>query len=557
MNSHKKRLGSKALRLPARRREDFLSAGRVACGTKAWLVPVLLFVLAAAVFVSVSAFSAAPAPKTTAAGKRANLSKETQLKMLKLDEARVSLQTAQDLYEEKKTNLGDMQELYEQDVVTGKEVNDAGIELKDAERNLELAKIELARTALSFLQDATHISIVEAYQYIDSENNRHMAVSLKNDSDLDLALLGLGRGVPEAGIEKENIPGLLTIENLFVSVKSGSTNIGEPYEIRVPALPLNKDAVLDFKLSSAADEVSLSLKYHSIEETRNIYLQKKSAEDIVRVSVQQFAQEGSLGSTVEFGLELERLAENEKTFTLGVAGLPEKYRYKFTDKGNQLSRVKFSQGATKYSLALRIAVPDTLSDKELKAPVRFFAMVGEDEAVRQMARQAAAGREVTSEELAALKIGHERLELTPSGTGKFEISFTTLYFEIKTGDRIDAKMTVKNTGTVRLDNVRFNVEKPYEWNVVMKPEEIDRIEPRKEIEVLMRIAPPEKVEVGAYEVKIEGTTDYEGAAVKSDQKNMRIQVSARANLMLNLMIIVGLIVFILIIAIVTIKLSRR
>jgi hypothetical protein len=191
-----------------------------------------------------AAKSAKPAPKPESILKKVNkvnLSKETQLKLLKLDEARASLQTSQDLYEDKATDLKDMQELYKQDVVTGKEVSDANTAVKDAMRNLELAKIDLAKTALSFLQDVTHISIVEAYQYVDPQNKRHMSVTLRNDSDLELAVAALGAGVPEANITKENLPALLTIENLYASVKNGSTIIGDPYEIKISKLPLGKE----------------------------------------------------------------------------------------------------------------------------------------------------------------------------------------------------------------------------------------------------------------------------------------------------------------------------
>ena len=116
---------------------------------------------------------------------RSNLSKETQIKLLTLEEARVSLQTAKDMYDDRKSELEDMQELYKQDVVTGKEVSEAETELKDAARNLELAKIDLAKTALNFLQDVTYLEIAEAYQYLDAENNRHMNVTIKNASDLE------------------------------------------------------------------------------------------------------------------------------------------------------------------------------------------------------------------------------------------------------------------------------------------------------------------------------------------------------------------------------------
>ncbi len=487
----------------------------------------------------------------------ASLSKETQLKLLKLDEARASLQTSMDLFDDKKTNYEDMQELYKEDVVTGKEVNDAQTEMKDAQRNLELAKIDLAKTALSFLQDVTHVSIVEAYQYIDPQNKRHMSVILRNDSDLNLALLALGEGVPEANITQKTVPSLLTIENLYASVKNGATIIGSPYEIKIAKLPLGKESHLDFLLNSAADEIALSMKYHNIEDVRTIYLEKKSAEDIVRVSSQQFAQEGQLGTTAEFGIDCERLAEDERTFTVGLVGLPRKYRYKYTDKGVQISQVKFSQGSTKISLALRITVPDELPSAELRKPIRFYTIIGDEAAVRSLEDMGSSGREIPMETFQSMKVGVERLELTPLGTGKFELSMQTLYYEIKTGDAINAKITLKNTGSVRLDNITFNLEKPEDWNVTLDPDKIDSIDPNKEMNVMLKIEPPAGVDVGAYEVKIEGSTLYEGSTVKSDQKDIRIQLTAKTNLTLMLGIVGGLLLFIVIIAIITVKVSRR
>jgi hypothetical protein len=501
---------------------------------------------------------AANAPKPAAKNiNKASLSKETQLKLLKLDEARASLQTAQDLFEDKQTNLKNMEELYKQDVVTGKEVSDAQTDMKDAQRGLELAKIDLAKTALSFLQDVTHISIAEAFQYIDQVNKRHMSLTLRNDSDINLALLALGEGVPEANITQNNVPALLAIENLYASVKTGSTIIGSPYEIKIAKLPLNKEAHLDFMLNAPADEIALSLKYHNIEDVRTIYLEKKSAEDIVRVSSQQFAQEGQLGTTVEYGVDFERLAEDERTFTLGLVGLPRKYLYKYTDKGVQLSQVKFSQGATKITLALRITVPDELPARELRKPLRFYAIVGDENAVRPIEDTGRGGRDVAPETLQNMKVGFDRLELTPLGTGKFDLSLPTLYYEIKTGDEISAKMKVKNTGSVRLDNIAFDVEKPEDWTVTFTPEKIENIEPGKELDVSLKIQPPSGVEVGAYEVKVEGGTLYEGGTVKSDQKDIRIQLTAKTNLTLSLAIVGGLIIFIIIIAIITVKVSRR
>ncbi|MFH1539261.1 MAG: NEW3 domain-containing protein [bacterium] len=488
----------------------------------------------------------------------APISKETRLKLLTLEEAKVSLRTSEDLYNKYEKELEDMNQLYKQDVVTGKEVTDAETKFNDAARRLELARITLAKTALNFLQDATHLSVVSAYQYIDADSNRMMGVTLKNASDASLAKIGLGEGIPEAGIDKKNITDLLTIEDLYVSVRSGATVIGNPYEVRVPALALDESTTIQFKLNADTDEVTLVLDYQNREETRNLYLEKQSGEDIVRVSSLQFAQEGQLGSWVNYDLSLERLAEDEKTFTIEVLNLPERYRYKFMDKSTQLSRVKFSQGVSKRSLVLKVNVPDPLPDAELNKSIPFFAIVGDDDTVETLREQARVKQgEITAAELDAMKVGYERLELTPRGVGKLVVSFTSLYHEIELGDVIEARMKLNNTGSVKLANVHFNTEKPYEWRVTYNPDTVKEIRPRQEKNIAVTIEHPEEAEVGAYEIKVEAETEYEGSTVKTDQKNIRIQLSGKTNLAGTAALIGVLILIVIGIAVFTVKLSRR
>lgn len=488
----------------------------------------------------------------------APISKETRLKLLTLEEAKVSLRTTEDLYNKYEKELEDMKQLYEEDVVTGKEVTDAETKFNDAIRRLELARITLAKTALNFLQDATHLSVTSAYQYIDADSNRMMGVTLKNTSDASLAKLGLGEGIPEAGIEKENITDLLTIEDLYVSVRSGATVIGDPYEVRVPALALDETTTIQFKLNTDVDEVSLILSYQNKEESRNLYLEKQSGEDIVRVSSLQFAQEGQLGTWVNFDISLERLAEDEKTFTLEIFNLPDSYRYKFMDKSTQLSRVKFSQGTSKRNLVLKVNVPDPLPDAELNKSIPFFATVGDDDRVDALREQARVKQgPLAAAELDAMKVGFEMLELTPRGVGKIVVSFTSLYHEIEIGDPIETRMKLKNTGSVKLANVRFNTEKPYEWRVTYSPDTVREIRPRQEKNITVTIEHPEEAEVGAYEIKVEAETEYEGSTVKTDQKNIRIQLSGRTNLAGTAALIGILILIVIGIAVFTVRLSRR
>ena len=80
------------------------------------------------------------------------------------------------------------------------------------------------------------------------------------------------------------------------------------------SISFSTDETLNFKLNQEVDNITINLSYQNIKETRNVRLEKRQIEDIVRVSSLQFAQEGQLGTWVNYDLGLERLAEDEKTF---------------------------------------------------------------------------------------------------------------------------------------------------------------------------------------------------------------------------------------------------
>ena len=67
----------------------------------------LLFI---AVLISVVCFLCPGASADISSSRKATLSKETQIKLLTLEEARVSLQTAIDMYEDRESELKDMKE---------------------------------------------------------------------------------------------------------------------------------------------------------------------------------------------------------------------------------------------------------------------------------------------------------------------------------------------------------------------------------------------------------------------------------------------------------------
>lgn len=572
-------------------------------------------------------------------GQEAPISKETQLKLLKLEESGVALKHAIEYDQTTLNEWLNYKNLSFDSVVTGKEVSEKEADKNEATQKLELAVVDLQKTFLSLLQEATHLTITDAYQFIDQNNDRHMKVTIMNtssgpdargrggDNDVvsiaftsleksyELLTTYLGRRSdiiahakqsiynrretrksqlngtgadltkdPElislqgelTNLDKESIDfskklnaeqikrtqtnALMTIEDLYVSVTAGGVTISTPFEQRIAKLARNESRTIDFKLTQEADQVTVNLNYQNVKDQRNIRLEKRQTEDVIRVNSNQFAQEGKLGAWVEFDIKLSRMAEDQKTFAMDVVNLPSMYKYEFTSQGNQLSRVKFEKGVSDQALTLRVLVPDNLADKYIKKAVSFYVVVGEDTAIQAL-RDIVRGRQdgvVNEQDFNTLKIGYEALDLTPRGTGQLEITFQNLYHEIKTEDKINDKFTIKNTGTARLDRVQFKIEKPGNgWDVVLKPPEVTALDPDKDKQLEIQITPPKNVDVGKYEIKIKAASAFEGSSVETEQKTITVQIFAKTNLKSNVLIIAVLVVVVLAVAIFTIKLSRR
>jgi len=88
------------------------------------------------------------------------ISKERELKLLKLREARLNLENAWNNYKREQDEFDKMKELREKEYVSGLLYQKALRLWEAAQTTYETAGIELRRTELSFLQDASRISIV-------------------------------------------------------------------------------------------------------------------------------------------------------------------------------------------------------------------------------------------------------------------------------------------------------------------------------------------------------------------------------------------------------------
>ena len=95
-------------------------------------------------------------------------------------------------------------------------------------------------------------------------------------------------------------------------------------------------------------------------------------------------------------------------------------------------------------------------------------------------------------------------------TGNFEMELTTptglLSTKITAGGEKEVKLLVMNTGSAKLEGVKFRTLKPDKWDVTFDPKSIDELEPGKTAEVTARIKAYKKAIAGDYVVKLTAYT---------------------------------------------------
>ncbi len=187
------------------------------------------------------------------------------LNELSLRAALVDLETAKEAHDRYESQHRAAQDFFKKSYISQKELDEALSAYTQAQQQLKQAKIQLEQTKLGFLANATHITIMEAKQYLDSDGKRMLDLVLKNTSNLALAesALGLTEGESQLQSEWQNpeqIQALLDIENIIVSIVSNSSSIGKPYEKIIPVLRYGKEEKLKFLLLTDVQEAGIKLK---------------------------------------------------------------------------------------------------------------------------------------------------------------------------------------------------------------------------------------------------------------------------------------------------------
>jgi hypothetical protein len=420
------------------------------------------------------------------------------------------------------------------------------------------AGVDFQQALISFMGSEARISVASAVKFQDRSGKKFVRVSLRYASKELKELSNLK-------ISAEDLFPLdfmKEIKDVYVSLLSEGKIISDPYEMVVKSLPIESEREVTFQLLKDVENLEVSVSYSGKDEKTPVYLQKGVSANIVTVNSAQFSQEADLEATATFDLSLEKFSGEANVFKLDVANLPQQITYEFSDPTTsaRLSQIKFSEGVTSLKLQLKLFLPKNPDNQVvLDKPMEFFVLAMDNDQTAKLqdieAKNGTTG--IQPKDIDVLKAGSVKLEIIPRGVPKVEVQAVNLYHEIKVGETVGMDVTIKNSGTRKLNNIRVFCDLPLNWRVEVSPDLIASLEQNKEQVVHIKFIPPTDVSVGDYEPKIRTDSAAENRRVESEDKIVRIHITSKTNVLgisVLILLLVGLLVGIVVFGI---KLTRR
>jgi len=421
------------------------------------------------------------------------------------------------------------------------------------------AQVDYQQALINFMGSEARISVASAVKYQDRSGKKFVRVALRYASKelKELAKLNI------SAEDLFPLDFMKEIKDVYVSLLSEGKIISDPYERSVASMPIETERDVTFQLLKDVENLDISVSYSGKTETTSVFLQKGVSANMVTVNSAQFSQEADLESTATYDLSLEKFSGEANVFKLEAVDLPQQITYEFSDPTTsaRLSQIKFSEGVTSLKLQLKLFLPKNPDEKVvLDRPLEFYVLALDNDQTQKLRDLEAAAGGATGiglDALEGLKAGLAKLELIPRGVPKVEVQAVNLYHEIKAGDDIAMDVTIRNTGTRKLNNVRVFCDLPLNWRVEIAPDLIATLEQNKDEVVKIKFLPPDDVSVGDYEPKIRTDALADNRRVESEDKIVRIHITSKANVIgigALVLLLVGLLVGIVVFGI---KLTRR
>jgi hypothetical protein len=488
------------------------------------------------------------------------LSKNELLNQLETRQAQMALDRAKSEMDRADIEFLEAQGLFNENIYTKDKLNQVRQLYDKAVLDFMQAKLELEKTRLDFLKDATLVTVLDAKKYRGKDGQVMASVTLRNDSDIDKARVVMGG---KDVISDAQLASLLMIDNVIVTLNSSSgAIIGSPFQRIVSELRFGQAVELEYHMLKPTEEaVKISVEFLGTKRDYTVYLRKEALQDLPTIDSTQYAQQGELGSKIRYDLELERLARTEQSFALVVLNLPPEFTFAFLDPKSsaRITQVKFTDKVSKLNLNFEVSVPEKLDQRFIDASISFHIVVtkqAEQKTIYALKRKHE-GRPVPVEEIKKLKGNATELILIPSGTGKLDVIVGNLFKEVKLGEPVTLKFNVMNSGTLVLRRVAPDLELPVDWEGDVMPREIAIFPPGEKISFAADVRPPVDATVGEYTVTImcEGHAGIE--TIEAEDKDFTVRIAPKSSIGMTAVLVIVLVSLVLAIAIASVKISRR
>jgi NPCBM-associated, NEW3 domain of alpha-galactosidase len=504
-----------------------------------WAVAAIFFLLA-------GRWVAAQAPPSAAVVDEQRRFLDVRHRQVQLRAARTDLARAEGLFAQQLLALGD---------------------LERARVAVEMAQLNYQEAVLTLLGQQPRLSVLSAVKRQTRDGRTFVRLAVENLTprfdDSQLQLLNNFEGadpIPESLRTRD-------VHDVFISLKSAGetpltgqpvprgTTIGLPYEVHVDALKYGAARSLEFQLLRDVNSVIVATTYKGQTQDIDIQLQQAATEDTVNLTSTQISQEADLAGQATFDLRLDRSTVDVRRFELKIVNLPHQISGSFVDANQaRLSQLSFPSGVTQQALGLKLFLPERADEQvRMDEPLEFWVLVM-DEAQAQKFREE---RVYSAGEIETSRAGRVKLVVIPRGAGKIEVSAPTLSSEIAPSESVTATISLKNTGTRRLDNIKLSAESPLDWTAEMVPNIVPALDINREMAVRLTITPPAGVSVGDYEVRIKSESFAFNRRVPSEDKIYRVSVKAGTNVWGMLLLVGGLVALIAGLVVFGLRLARR
>lgn len=313
---------------------------------------------------------------------------------------------------------------------------------------------------------------------------------------------------------------------VFMSLKdevgSGGTAIGVPYQYRWRQ---EQEGIryVEFRLLRDVDAVVVSLVSAGRREEHKVWLEA-DVSGTITVQPHPFSQEADVGAEASYELSLERFGGDDRPVRLAVEGLPASIPHAFVDpeSGARIGQLRFADGQRQRRLRLTLSMPaPSAAALVIDSAYRFMVVASTDDEGRTTeARGLPRG-------IRSAGAGIAELEVVPRGVGRAELRASNLFHEVQEGEIAEIAVTVHNTGTRALDQVRVMVEGPSGWNVESAPAELRAVAPNTERSVRLRLTPRAGAELGDFEARLRLDGSSGSTRLAGEPTIVRLRLRAR------------------------------